>query len=215
MVVVPWWVLLSSACAPVALIGGWVLAAALQPAGYDPMVQSISSLAAQGAADRWLMTSALFVLGFCHMTTALGLRTAAGPGRVALGCGGVASVAVALSPEPAGGTSLSHLVSTGVGFTAVALWPVIAAMRGAATTWALKPATGYVATALIAVGAVWFLVELHGHGAAGLAERVLTGAQSTWPLIVVVACVSSGLRTPVRRVPAAAMARRERSDSER
>jgi hypothetical membrane protein len=189
MRVVPWWTLISSACAPVVLIGGWAVAASLQPAGYDPMVASISALAANGAVDPWLMSGALYILGVCHMATALGLRPAAVPGRVALACGGVASIVVGLSPEPLDGTSLRHLISTGLGFTLLALFPILASVRGAPLAWPLRPAVGRVATALMAAGAAWFLLELHGHGIAGLAERVLTAAQTIWPLLIVVACV--------------------------
>jgi len=188
---VPWWALLSSTCALFALIGGWALGASLQPPGYNPMVESISALAADGATDRWVMTGALFVLGVCHAFTALGLRAAALPGRVTLACGALASFAVALSPEPCcGGTSVRHMVSTGIGFTALALWPVLAAMPGrAAPVWALRRIIGYGVTLLLVIGAGWFLLLLHAHGAAGFAERVLTGAQSLWPMVVVVACM--------------------------
>jgi hypothetical membrane protein len=209
MPLVPWWALLSSGCAPVVLIIGWALAASWQPAGYDPMVQSISALAAQGAVDPWLMTGALYLLGVCHLATALGLRTAAPAGRLALACGGVASLLVALCPEPGdGGTSLRHLTSTGVGFTVLALWPVLGAVRRRAVTWALRPATGYTVTALMAAGAAWFLLDLHGHGDAGFVERVLTGAQSIWPLIVVTACLADRLRAPAPPLPADAASRR-------
>jgi hypothetical membrane protein len=191
MTLVPWWVLVSAGCAPVALICGWALAATLQPAGYDAMVDSISALAAQGAADQWLMTAALYVLGVCHLATAIGLRAAAFSGRVVLACGGVASVVVALSPEPTGGTSLRHLVSTGIGFTLLALFPVLAAERETSAVWALRPTTGTAVTAAMAAGAAWFLIELHGHSIAGLAERILTAVQAVWPLVVVVTCVAA------------------------
>jgi hypothetical membrane protein len=191
--------LLSSGLAPALLIGGWELAAYLQPAGYDPMIESISALAAYGASDRWLMTAALFLLGLCHVITALGLRAAALPGRLLLACGGLAAVFVALSPEPGGGgTSLRHLTATGVGFTAFAIWPVLAAVRGSSAIWVLRPKVGYAATTLMAAVAAWFLIELHGHGAAGLVERILTGVQSLWPLIVVAACLAARFRSPAR-----------------
>jgi hypothetical membrane protein len=209
MPLIPWWALLSSGFSPVLLIGGFTLAAALQPAGYDPMIQSISSLAAQGAADQWLMTTALFLLGVCNIATAFGLRTAALPGRITLGLGGLAAMLVALSPEPDGGTSIRHLTATGVGFTALALWPTLAA-AGNSVTWALRPRVGYVATAVMAVGAGWFLLELHGHGAAGLAERVLTVGQAFWPLVVVTACLAARLKPAAGlHVPEAVMARSE------
>jgi hypothetical membrane protein len=190
---VPWWALLSSTGALLSLIAGWALGAALQPPGYNPMVESISALAADGASYRWVMTGALFVLGVCHAFTALGLRAAALPGRVTLACGALASFAVALSPEPCcGATSLRHIVSTSIGFTALAVWPVLAAVPGRAPVWALRRKVGYGVTAALAIGAAWFLLLLHGHGAAGMAERVLTGAQSLWPLVVVTACMLGG-----------------------
>ncbi len=203
MTLVSRWAVLTSGCAPAVLIGGWALGASVQPAGYNAMVESISALAAQGAVDSWLMTGALFALGASYFTTALGLRAASTPGRVALACAGVASILVALSPEPAGGTSLRHLVTTGIGFTLLALFPVLAAEGETSPVWALRPTTGYAVTALMTAGAGWFLFELHGHGAAGLAERILTGAQASWPLIVAVACLAPARRhelSPLRGV---------------
>ena len=195
MPMIPWWALVSSSCAPVVLIAGWVIAASLQPAGYDAMVQSISALAAQGATDRWVMTGALYLLGVCHAVTALGLRAASMAGRIALACGGAASIMVGLSPEPGGGgTTVRHLVSTGVGFTAIAVWSTLATVPHNPPVWALRRTVGYAITALMAVGAAWFLLELHGHGVPGLAERILTAAQSTWPLVVAAACAAEQLR---------------------
>jgi hypothetical membrane protein len=182
---VAWWALLSSACAPVLLIGGWATAATLQPAGFDPTTQTISALAAYGATDRWLMTSALISVGLCHLITAIGLRVVAFGGRLGLACGGVATVFVGLFPEPNGGTSLGHLVSTGIGFTALAFWPSLAAARGRIAPWILTAPVSLAVTATMLVGGAWFLLELHDHGAAGAAERALTGAQTFWPLVVV------------------------------
>src|SRR6202142_4643811 len=88
---VPWWGLVSSAAAPVLLGGGWTLAAGLQPGSFDAVAGTISSLAAQGAADRWVMTLALAGTGACHVVTGLALRPAALAGRlvpVAGGAGG-------------------------------------------------------------------------------------------------------------------------------
>jgi hypothetical protein len=43
----------SSATAPVLLIGGWTEAARLQPPSFDPVADTVSALAAVGASDRW------------------------------------------------------------------------------------------------------------------------------------------------------------------
>ena len=42
---VPWWGVISAAAAPVLLIGGWTVAAGLQPR-FDPVSDTISALAA-------------------------------------------------------------------------------------------------------------------------------------------------------------------------
>jgi len=180
--------LLSSGCAPVLLVSGWTIAALLQGPGYDPVDQTISLLAADGASGRWVMTGALFALGACHLVTAWGLRAAAFAGRLVLACGGVSVIVLALSPAPSSGGSLLHGAVVGVAFALMAVWPVLAADRGRAAPWGLRPSLSIAVSALMGVGAAWFLIELHGHGAAGVAERVLTFAQSLWPFVVVASC---------------------------
>jgi hypothetical membrane protein len=189
MLPVPRWVLLSSGCAPVLLVAGWVIAASLEGPAYDPVTQTISVLAAYGAAGSWVMTTALLALGACHLLTAWGLRPAATAGRVALAGGGAAALVVALLPAPSSGGSLRHGSVAAVGFALLALWPLLAADGGRAAPWALRPAVSAVVTASMVVGAVWFLVEMHRQGAAGVAERVVTVLQSLWPFVVVTSCL--------------------------
>ncbi|MFE6411112.1 DUF998 domain-containing protein [Streptomyces sp. NPDC057837] len=191
---VPKWVLVSSGCAPVALILGWLLAASLQGSPYDPAAQTISVLAAPGASGYWVMTGAFVVLGVCHLLTAWGLRPAATPGRVALAAGGVSALAVAVVPAPSSGGSLGHGSVAAVGFTVLALWPLLAARTGDAVPWALRPVPSLGATAVMALGAAWFMIELHQHGMAGVAERAVTTVQSVWPFVVVLSCFRSAAR---------------------
>ncbi|MER6722253.1 DUF998 domain-containing protein [Streptomyces halstedii] len=126
---VPWWALLSSACAPVLLVGGWTVSAVLQGPGYDPGSATISILASDGAQGYWVMTSALVGLGVCDVVTACGLRPAARAGRVALGGGGLSAMLLAFFPAPASGGSLDHGTVVAVGFALLALWPVLAVRR--------------------------------------------------------------------------------------
>ncbi|MFC8391362.1 DUF998 domain-containing protein [Streptomyces sp. NPDC057238] len=189
MLLVPRWALFSSGCAPVLLVAGWVIAASLEGPAYDPVTQTISVLAAYGAAGSWVMTAAFLGLGACHLLTAWGLRAAATAGRVALAGGGAAALVVALLPAPSSGGSLRHGSVAAVGFALLALWPLLAADGGRTAPWALRPAASAVATASMVVGAVWFLVEMHRHGAAGVAERVVTVIQSLWPFVVVTSCL--------------------------
>src|SRR5690348_2879959 len=59
--VVPWWGVVSSAVAPVLLVGGWTVAAGLRQRGS----QHHQRPAADGAADRWVMTLVLLAVGVC------------------------------------------------------------------------------------------------------------------------------------------------------
>ncbi|MFE2023177.1 DUF998 domain-containing protein [Streptomyces sp. NPDC059499] len=205
---VPWWVLFSSVCAPVLLVAGWAISAVLQGPEYDPASRTISTLAARGADAYWVMTPALVALGACHVVTACGLRSAAPPGRVALAGGGVSAILLALFPAPSSGGSLDHGAVVAVGFSLLAVWPILAVRRGAAgrggstserrpaavppvrtAPWGLRSGPSLMATALMWVGGGWFLMALFVHDTAGAAERVITFAQSLWPLVVVVSCV--------------------------
>ncbi|MFF9839558.1 DUF998 domain-containing protein [Streptomyces sp. NPDC013740] len=186
---VPRWALISSGCAPVLLIGGWIIAGMLEGPGYDPVTQTISVLAAYGAPGSWVMTGALFGLGVCHLFTAWGLRAAARAGRLALAAGGVAALVVALLPAPSSGGSLRHGSVAAVGFALLAIWPVLAAEHGRPEPWGLRPVPSVSVTALMGIGAAWFLFDMQRHGAAGVAERLVTCIQAVWPLVVVVSCL--------------------------
>lgn len=184
MRIVPRWAVLSAVSAPVLLIGGWELAAAHQPGGFDPVRETISALAAQGATDRWIMTTGLAGVGVCHLVTALGLRPAGAAGRLLLAAGGAATVAVATFPQPATGNSSAHIAAAAVAFPALSLWPALAWRRGATAS----PGRGASLTAAaVLLGALgWFGFEFLTDGTRiGLSERVLAGAQALWPLAAV------------------------------
>ena len=197
---VPWWGVVSSAVAPVLLAGGWTVAAGLQPRSFNPVADTISSLAAQGAADRWVMTLALAGVGACYVLTGLALRPAALAGRLILMTGGVATVLVAANPEPAGGGgSLPHTFWAAIGFIALAAWPLAARKRGLSVPAGLRPAVSASAAGVLLGLLVWFGAELIAGGRqVGLAERVLAGAQAAWPLAVVLACRRSQSRARMR-----------------
>jgi len=194
---VPRWGLLSAATAPVVLIGGWTVAAARQTGGFDSVTGTISALAAHGATDRWLMTSALVVLGCCHVTTAAALRPAGRTGRVLLALGGVATIGVAAFPLPEVGSSTVHKVFAGLAFGALAVWPLGAAVRGCGVPWALRPRTSAVASGGLLGLVGWFVIAQQQGAAVGLSERAAAGAQALWPLAVVLALT----RTPTPQPP--------------
>lgn len=176
---------MSAVLAPVFMIGGWQLAAALQPVPFDAVVRTISDLAARDTPHRWVMTVGLAGLGIAHVVTAAALRAGRSPGRVLLAVGGLATLVVSAAPLPAGGgSSTVHTVAATVGFVALSTWSLLALPR-----WR----TGWVGAAVLVGLLVWFGLELGGPRF-GLSERVLAGAQAVWPLLVVARLVIDGRR---------------------
>lgn len=178
------WVPVSACLAPVALIGGWSAAAARQPGDFDPLRQTISALAADGAADRWIMTAALAILGLCHLATAAGLTDVGRGSRLVLGAGGVATVAVAALPQPNAG----HVPAATLGFVALTLWPVCSMYSHRRLRIALT------SVLLFLLG--WLAVALQSGALLGLAERVLAGAQAFVPLLFAVALLRARVSRP-------------------
>jgi hypothetical membrane protein len=172
------WILVSALLAPVAMIGGWTAAAAVQPGGYSSLRQTISALAGYGAQDRWIMTAGLALLGLCHVVTASGLTSARPAGRVLLALGGLATATVSTLPLPVNGPATAHSVTAGIGFVALALWPLFAARSGDVV---VSAAASVVMLGLLAA----FIGQLGGSAYIGLGERLLAGAESLWPAIVV------------------------------
>ncbi|WP_354639191.1 DUF998 domain-containing protein [Kitasatospora camelliae] len=210
MRLVPWWAVVSAVCAPLLLVGGWAVAGLLHGPGYDPVTETISLLARRGAPDRWVMGAALMALGVCDIVTALGLRPAFLLGRIVLAAGGVTSVLVSLSPVPHQGASHLHGMTVVVGFSLLALWPCLAAVRRRSPPWALRPGPAALATASMLLGAAWFMLELRHHGAAGAVERLVTAAQAAWPLVVVLSCLRHAATGSARARPAEADGRTSR-----
>lgn len=201
---VPVWGLMSSMAAPLLLIGGWTLAAGIQPRHFDAVVRTISDLAAHGTPHRWLMTSALVGVGLSHLVTASALGCARAAGRLVLGLGGLATVLVAAFPLPAGdGSSAAHTAAAAVAFGSLAVWPGLAwkypAKPGRAVPVLLGPQACAAAVCLLLVLLAWFFVEqLLSGPRIGLAERVAAGSQALWPLAVV---VSARRSQPNRGLP--------------
>jgi hypothetical protein len=152
---VPWWGVISSAAAPVLMIGGWTVAAGLQPRSFNPVTDTISALAADNATDRWVMTLALAALGACYVVTGLALRPAAWPGRALLAAGGAATILVAANPEPAGSGSPAHTAWAATGFIVLAIWPVTAFRRGPRVPYGLRLGASALAATIKVALLVW------------------------------------------------------------
>jgi hypothetical membrane protein len=155
---------LTSALAPLVLLCGLVLGAAAQPGYYSSFGNTISALAARGATDRWIMTTAFVLLGLCHLGTALGTRSAV------LALGGIGTALLAVAPEPVHGSSDTHQLLATIALIALALWPL--------------PRDRWVVLVLSAL-LIWFLVALQVGSAVGLSERCVAAAEALWPIVVV------------------------------
>src|ERR1700722_1313519 len=60
---VPVWAIVSAGLSPAVMTVAWLVADTLQPASYSPLRQTVSVLAGQAGADRWIVTGALFLIG--------------------------------------------------------------------------------------------------------------------------------------------------------
>jgi Protein of unknown function (DUF998) len=190
---IPAWAVASACLTPVLLTAAWLIAGSLQPASYSPMRQTVSVLAGRGGTDRWLMTGALFVVGACCLVTAAGVSGVPRSARVLLAIAGVASFGVAACPEPVHGSTPQHLAWTALGEVAIAIWPAFIAGRGSSGTALLSVRGCIIMTAVSIALLGWLVVEAQGGSALGLAERLSSSVQTSWPMIVILA---------MRRTPA-------------
>jgi hypothetical membrane protein len=199
---VAWWGAISAVAAPVVLIGGWTVAAGLQPR-FDPVADTVSDLAAIGATDRWVMNLVFVLVGACYILTALALRSAKTVGRMVLIAGAIAGMLVAANPEHAGGFgSVPHFVFASLGFAGLTLWPVAAARKGPMAPWGVRRGPAVAAVAVQFALLAWFGTELilGGHQV-GLAERIMGAAEAAWPLAVVLSCYLPAKKpAPARQV---------------
>ena len=165
----------SAVLAPVALIVGFLLAQSRQRPGFDPLRDTLSSLAAHPAVQPWVMTTGFVLLGASHMITAAGLPAAGPLARVLLAVGGIATLVVAASPQPAA----LHVPAAKVSFVALGLWAAL-------TPGGLRR-VGLSLTALDAALLIWFVVELRSGDYVGLSERAVAVSEALTPIAILVA----------------------------
>jgi hypothetical membrane protein len=194
--------------APVILIGGWTLAADLQPVPFNAVQRSISALGAVGMPYRWVIALALLGVGVCHATTGIALRPAAEGGLALLVLGGISSILIAVNPQPSGGGSLAHETFSLVGVVVMTIWPVAAVRRESGAPFGLRPVAAAAITGVTLALLVWFSIELFHGPELGLAERTVTADQSIWPLLVVLSVLAARQRAHMPAEEKAAAASR-------
>jgi hypothetical membrane protein len=183
---VPGWALVSAALAPVVLTSSWLIADALQPPRYSPVRQTVSVLAGYAGTDRWLMTSGLVVVGLCYFVTTAGLRDIPVAARIVLLVTGASAIGVAACPQPTHGSTVQHMVCTGVGELALAALPAIIGLHRLDHRLLSARASAQVA-GLFGALFLWLAVELQGGAHLGLAERLTSSVQTCWPFVIALA----------------------------
>jgi hypothetical protein len=186
---VPGWVVGTALLAPVVLVGGWLIAGALQPASYSPMRQTMSVLAGHSGTDRWVMTAALLLVGSCQIATGAGLTAVRTPARILLVLTGLSTLGIAATPEPATGPTPRHLAFAVSCAVTTVVWPVLVARRGPAQSWILSVCSCATATVIFAGLSCWLLIAARdGGGDLGMVERLTSAVQCLFPLAVAVVC---------------------------
>src|SRR5882757_698677 len=198
---VPPWAIVSAGLTPILLTGGWLVAGALQPASYSPIRDTVSVMAGHAGTDRWVMTGALLLVGGCHLVTAAGLGGIRVSARVLLILAGLSSIGIATSPEPIIGSTPQHLAWTSFGAVIITVWPAFAARPGSPQPLILSPRGSAVVTAVFLALLCWLVIETRGGSDLGMAERLTSSVQTSWPFVVAVVLWRHKARTRRQELP--------------
>ena len=185
--------------APTAFVGAW-LAGGLRLPDYDPLVDAISRLAAEGASTRPLMTAGMVTFGVLVPVWARSLGRVLGSDalRRTVTTAGLATLAVAALPlTREGGTTQDtlHAVAAGTGYVAMAATPLVAApllrRRGHGRAAAASVGVGLVSAACL-VGTL--LVGEDGQVGSGGLQRLGLTVVDAWHVVAAVAVLRSARR---------------------
>ena len=197
---VPGWAIGAALLAPVVLVGGWLVAGALQPASYSPMRQTMSVLAGHSGTDRWVMTAALLLVGGCQIATGAGLTGVGMPARILLILTGLSTLGIAATPEPATGPTSRHLAFAVSCVVTTAVWPVFVARWPPARSWILGVYGCATVTVVFAGLSCWLLIAARdGSGDLGLVERLTSAVQTLFPFVVALALRQTARNTGNQR----------------
>lgn len=158
---------------------------------FSPMQQTLSSLAARNAPTRDMMTVVILIIAVCQLVTAYGFKSAAKPGRLVLGIGGLGVIGVAAFPVPhVLADSNWHTFMAGVVLVSLCLWPVFSISKHHQAPWVLTAKGAWTATVVLAIVGLIFLAAWWTDSYwMGLLERTLIFSQIVWLLISVGRCL--------------------------
>ena len=159
-------------------------------------------MAGHAGTDRWVMTGALLLVGGCHLVTAAGLGAIRVPARVLLILAGLASIGIAISPEPMVGSTPQHLAWTSFGAVIITVWPAFVARSGSPQPLIVSRRGSAIVTAVFLALLCWLVIETQGGSDLGMAERLTSSVQTSWPFVVAVVLWRHAARTPRPELPA-------------
>jgi hypothetical membrane protein len=182
---------------PIQSVMGWVIAGSLW-AGYDPVKQTISDLAANESPVKWVMSSFFILGGTLSLIGAVYARTLAMPGRVALFVSGLCTYGLTIFPTPLVGHSDMHRLFAISSFVLSAGWPLLAMRRSADAPRIIKPLASIIGTSAQAILALWFLYVWADPATTniGVWERVVSTTQSLYVSVVVLSIYRAQQKTP-------------------
>jgi hypothetical membrane protein len=185
---IPRWTLFSAFLAPASLVACWIVAGLVQRGDYNAAQQTMSVLAGDTASHPWIMTAGLYSVGTFQIVTAFGLSIGRPRARMLLAIGGLTGLGVASFPQAQHGAATAiHLAFATTSVSLLAVWPATIGSRGHSRPLVLSVRGSLLAT-LVFVGLLaWLFAAAHGGGALGVAERVDTAIENSWPLVVVLA----------------------------
>lgn len=172
---------------PIQSVLGWTIAGSMW-AGYDPIRQTISDLAANESPVNWIMSSFFVLGGVLTLIAAVYARTLAMPGRVALFLSAICTFGLTIFPTPLIGYSLMHRIFAISSFVLSAGWPILAMRMRKDAPWIIKPAASIIGTALQTALALWFLSTWTDPAATnvGVWERGVAVSQALYVSVVVI-----------------------------
>jgi len=170
--------LIAAIIGPIQSVSGWLISGALV-AGYDPVVRTISDLAAVESPTHLLQSSFFILGGTLTIIAAIFARTFSMPGRVALFISGLCTYGLTIFPTPLEGSSAMHRVFAISSFVLSAGWPLFAMRFRKDAPWLIRPLFSIAGTVFQTVLALWFLAVWADRASmtVGVWERVVATSQ--------------------------------------
>ncbi len=185
-----WPALVAAIVGPIQVVVGFNLAQALWPE-FDPVVKTISDLAANDSPVQVLMTSFFYFGATLSLVVAIWARSFALPGRITIALAGLATYGLAFFATPSQDSfSMEHRIFAIISFVLSAAWPLFSMRFDKRYPWIIRPAGAILGTALLTASALIFLASWTDPASTmtGFWERVIAVSQTWYMALVIWIC---------------------------